>query len=481
MLLSRDLAGFTRGQSDELRKVMGKKTKEKMPALEVKFMDGAIKNGFQPKEKLEKIWKDWAEFANYAFNKSHATCYSWISYQAAYLKAHYPAEFLAANMTNNLGNIDRITMLTEDAKRMDIEVLGPDINESGINFAVSKDGHIRFGLGALKGVGESAASEIIRERETNGAFHDIFDFVERVNLRSCNKRNIESLAYGGAFDGFTNVDRSQYFAMDNEGKSYIEKLISFGAKSQQNKNSNQISIFDNAPEAERLATPEVPKCEPWNIMQRLSYEREVAGFYISGHPLDPYKLVIDNFSTVTIAELNKRENYHKLMNRNLWFAAMVTSSQSALTKNGKEYGRVVLDDYTGSYSWTIFGELFLKYKHLFETGKQLFIKAVVEERRFGQPGELELQLKEAFLLEEACDKLCRTVELTLNVNSIDTHIAHQLKEAIDNAKGKKPLKIAIISQDRKFQLDFSNYKETIDPEQFAKKLRLNISYLLKLK
>jgi DNA polymerase-3 subunit alpha len=481
MLLSRKIAGFTRGQSDELRKAMGKKDADKMAALKVKFMDGATQNGFKPKEKVEKIWKDWAEFAKYAFNKSHATCYSLISYQTAYLKAHYPAEFLAANLTNNLGSIDHITMLTEDAKKLGIEVLGPDINESGINFAVTKDGHIRFGLGALKGVGESAASEIIREREMNGAFRDIFNFVERINLRSCNKKNIESLAYGGAFDCFTNVDRSQYFALDNENRSYIEKLISFGSKAQQNKNSNQFSIFDDAPEEERPATPEVPQCEPWSIVQRLGFEREVAGFYISGHPLDPYKLVIDNYTTTTIAELNKKENYYKLMNKNLWFAAMVTSGQSLLTKTGKEYGRIVLDDYTGSYNWTIFSEPFLKHKHLFESGKQLFIKAVVEERTFRQPGELELRLKEAFLLEEACEKLCREVELTLNVNSIDTHIAHQLKEAIDNAKGKKVLKIAIISHDQKFKLDFCSYKQTIDPEKFAKQLRLGASYRLKLR
>jgi DNA polymerase-3 subunit alpha len=481
MLLSRKLAGFTRGQSDELRKAMGKKQVDKMAALKVKFLDGAIQNGFKPKEKVEKIWKDWAEFANYAFNKSHATCYSLISYQTAYLKAHYPAEFLAANLTNNLGSIDHITILTEDAKKLGIEVLGPNINESGINFAVTKDGHIRFGLGALKGVGESAASEIIQEREMNGAFRDIFNFVERVNLRSCNKKNIESLAYGGAFDCFTNVDRSQYFAFDNENKSYIEKLIAFGSKSQQNKNSNQISIFDDAPEEERLATPEIPQCEPWNIVQRLGFEREVAGFYISGHPLDPYKLVIDNYTTTTIAELNKKENLYKMMNKNLRLAAIVTSVQSLLTKTGKEYGRIVFDDYTGNYSWNIFSEPFLKHKHLFEPGKQLFIKAVVEERAFGQPGEPDLRLKEAFLLEEACQKMCREVELTLNVKFIDTHIAHQLKEAVDNAKGEKVLKITLISHDQKFKLDFGNYRQTVDPEKFAKQLRLSIPYRLKLK
>jgi len=481
MLLSRDIANFTRGQSDELRKAMGKKLTEKMADLKGLFMEGARKNGFDSKDTLEKIWDDWAEFAKYAFNKSHATCYSWVSYQTAYLKAHYPAEFLAANMTNNLSNIVQITMLTEDAKKLGIEVFGPDINESGINFAVSQDGHIRFGLGALKGVGESAASEIIREREENGAFRNIFDFVERVNLRTCNKKNIESLAYGGAFDCFDNVDRSQYFAVDNDGKSYIEKLILFGTKAQQNKNSNQISIFDEAPQEERLSTPEIPKCEPWNIVQRLAYEREVAGFYISGHPLDPYKLVIENYGNITISELNRKEDYHKWMNKNLYFAAIVTASQSALAKNGNEYGRITLDDYTGSYTWTIFGEQFLKYKHLFETGKQLFFKAVVQERRYGQPEELELKLKEAFLLAEACDKLCREVELTVNVKSLDTHIAHQLKEAIDNAKGTKILKIAVISQDQKFKADFSNYKQTIDPEQFAKSLHLSVSYRLKLK
>ncbi len=477
MLISRQLANFTRGQSDHLRKAMGKKKEKEMNELEEHFYKGGMANGHNV-EFLKEIWSDWKKFAEYAFNKSHATCYAFVAYQTAYLKANYPAEFMAANLTNNLDNLEKVTSLIEDTNRMGIKILNPDINESELTFTVNKKGNIRFGLGALKGVGSSAVESIIEEREKNGNFVNIFDFIKRINLRNCNKRALESLAYAGAFDGFKEMHRAQFFHDDGDGHSFLEKIITYGNKAQSSINHAQFTIFDEAPELSNICDPVIPECTPWNPIVQLKHEKEIAGFYISGHPLDSYKTIIDNYSNSTLEDLKDPGNYKKYIGKNIYFVAMVTESQQSITKNNKEYGKITIEDHYNSFQWMLFGESYSKYKHLFEPGKQLFFKAKVKERYYGGDiqGEKQYELSpvEIFYLQDAYDKLCKQVILTIQVNNLSPNIAFLLKEIIDKSKGKKPLYIRVVSDDKEFHLDFFASEIKINPEHFIKNFNLQI-------
>ncbi|MDR1758705.1 MAG: DNA polymerase III subunit alpha [Bacteroidales bacterium] len=481
MLLSRDLAGFTRGQSDELRKAMGKKLKEKMETLKVKFMAGAAKNGFEPAEKLEKIWSDWSEFAKYAFNKSHATCYSWVSYQTAWLKAHYPAEFFAANLTYNVSNITEVSFLIEDANKHDIKVLGPDINESGIYFTVNKDGNIRFGLSALKGSGYSAADAIVQEREANGNYKSIFDFIQRVNLRACNKKTLEALVYAGAFDCFDNVHRAQYLATDKQGRSFLEKLIAYGTKKQNNSSLNQTSIFDDVHGTEEDNYPDVPDCTPWKYLEQLKYEKEVAGFYVSGHPLDPYKPVLEHFANVNLEALKQPEDLaRKMQGRRLRFSGIVTSVQQSMGKNNKPFWRVKLEDYTGEYEWMLFGEDGARVKNFFEPDHMLFCEAKLETNTY--TNRTNLIPVQIYFLADACEKLCRETILTFNINDISYNLGSLLNELIQLAKGNVPLSFSITSEDKDISHSFYNPKHKISPEELYKQLpKLGINYKFEMK
>ncbi|GHT76436.1 DNA-directed DNA polymerase [Bacteroidia bacterium] len=320
MLLSRDLAGFTRGQSDELRKAMGKKLVDKMAALKEKFLKGAKERGHD-ETTLEKIWGDWAEFAKYAFNKSHATCYSWVSYQTAYLKAHYPAEFMAANLTRNLDNITEITKFMDECRSMGMKVLGPDVNESDLNFTVNKKGDIRFGLGGVKGVGRGAVEAIVQERETNGPFNGLFDFVERVNLTACNKKNIESLCLSGAFDNFPEATREQMFAENGKGEAFIETLIRYGNKCQTDKNSVSQSLFGGF-DAVEIAKPDIPKAEPWGAVERLNKEKELIGIYLSSHPLDDHYMTLNYVCNLQMKDLEAAKTDR--INQEIVFGGIVT-------------------------------------------------------------------------------------------------------------------------------------------------------------
>jgi DNA polymerase-3 subunit alpha len=380
MLLSRDLAGFTRGQSDELRKAMGKKLVDKMEALHAKFIDGAIKNGFTDKEKLEKIWSDWAEFAKYAFNKSHATCYSWVSYQTAYLKAHYPAEFMAANLTRNKDDIGEITKFMDECRSMGIRVQGPDVNESDLNFTVNKSGNIRFGLGGVKNVGTSAVEAIIREREANGPFTGIFDFVERVNLTTCNKRNLEALCCSGAFDAFTEMKREQFFAANTKGEVFIDTLIRYGNKYQIDKSSAMNSLFGGLDSVE-IAKPDIPKAEAWSNIERLNKEKDLVGIYLSSHPLDDYELILNyvcNLNMSDIEEAKKPEN----LNREYTIGGIVTAYKQGNTKTGNPYGVITLEDFTGSYEIPLFGKDFIEYSKYGHQNMYLLIKGKFQARQY---------------------------------------------------------------------------------------------------
>lgn len=482
MLLSQLLAGFTGGQADTLRKAMGKKKIGMMNDLEVKYLQGGEERGYDH-DQLQKIWEEWKHFAEYAFNKSHATCYAFVAFQTAYLKAHYLPEFMAANLTNNLDNMERISFFIEDAQRKNIKVLGPDINESELAFSVNKDGNIRFGLAALKGVGSSAIEGLIAERDQHGPFKNIFDFMERINLRNCNKRSIEAMAKAGAFDCFPEMHRAQFFITDKDGHNYIDKLITMGTKSQSNLQQNQISIFDTEDNDDNImSAPDIPNCEPWNAFEQLRHEKEVAGFYISGHPLDEYKTLIGNFANTNFSEIN---DINLLKKRPvIQMAGIVSTVQAGTTKNNKDYGKITLEDYESSWTWMLFGEDYTKYRHLFEVGKRLFIKAFLKERSWTRDNSSETQYDikplAIFYLEETYEKLCKEVNLIINVKDITSALALDIQDSLTKSKGNVPFNLRIVENGNVFYSDFSNFTVKINPEQFIRSLNLSIPYSIKL-
>lgn len=487
MLLSRQLANFTRGQSDTLRKAMGKKLIAKMNELEGLFYKGGESNGHD-KKILNKIWEDWKKFASYAFNKSHATCYSWVAYQTAYLKAHYRAEFMAANLTNNLNDIETISIQIEDAQKSGIQVLGPNVNESDLSFTVNKDGNILFGLAALKGVGENAAESILTEREANGPYKDIFDFVKRVDLRSCNKKAIEAMASAGAFDCFPNMHRAQFFHVDKENKTFLDKLVAFGAKSHDNASLNQFSIFDEAPEMQEMANPEIPECEEMSHIVKLRLEKEVAGFFISGHPLDPYKPIIENYVNVEFSQLNDDEGKKKLCSKKLCFIGTVSAFQMGRGKNDKPYGRLTIESYNDTYTWYLHGEDATKYEHLLKPGEQILVFAQMDRREYkskdkdkGDKVYYDLKPISMHYLYEAYDKLCKKVELSFQNCDITTDLAGEINKALALSPGKVPLDIVIYADTQKLSVALDSLKTLIDPQAFIKNFKVSVPYRLELK
>ncbi|MDR2970601.1 MAG: DNA polymerase III subunit alpha [Bacteroidales bacterium] len=483
MLLSQLLAGFTGGQADTLRKAMGKKNLTVMGEMEKEFIFGADQKGHDT-DILNTIWKEWFEFAKYAFNKSHATCYALIAYQTAYLKAHYPAEFLAANLTNNLDKMDNVKKFIEDGLQTGIHILPPDINESDVEFIVNQQGDIRFGLAALKNVGSAAIGSIIQEREENGKFETIFDFVKRVNSKNCNKKNMESLIYAGAFDSLPGVHRAQFFHIEKDEKmTFLEKLLLWASREHSADAQQQTSIFDDAPDMLEDALPQLPKCEPWNPLQQLRYEKEVAGFYISGHPLDNYKTIIQNYCNTNVDLLNKQDEVEKFTNKVAKFAAIISDVQQSTTKTGKDYGRVTLEDESGSYQWMLFSEDFTKYRHLFEVGKQLYFTARAEERFRRNPGDskmFDLKPITIFYLHETFNKLCKQIRIIINIKDITGKSAYLIREAIEKSKGKTPLEIRIMETNNVFNSDFFNHHYKVDPETLFQHLKLPIEYKVEL-
>ena len=360
MLLSQKLADFTKGEADVLRKAMGKKQKAVLDKMKPKFIDQAAAKGMD-KVKLEKIWKDWEAFASYAFNKSHSTCYAWIAYQTAYLKAHYPAEYMAAVLSNNMNDIKSVTFFMEECKRMRLPVLGPSVNESYYKFSVNQDNAVRFGMGAIKGVGHGAVKTIVEHRKEDGHYKSIFDLAKRIDLRAANKKAFEGLANAGGFDCFENTHRAQYFAHDGDGITFLEKAIKYGAKHQENENSAQVSLFGAASEVQ-IAEPEVPPCEDWGTMEKLLREKEVVGIYISGHPLDDFKIEMKTFCNGTIAMFNDLDS---ILNSQISFGGVVTEVQHRISKQGKGWALFTIEDYTDSFEFRIFGEDYLKFRHFF--------------------------------------------------------------------------------------------------------------------
>ncbi|HYW96215.1 MAG TPA: DNA polymerase III subunit alpha, partial [Bacteroidales bacterium] len=356
MLLSQKLAGFTKGQADSLRKAMGKKIKALMDELKVLFLEGCKKNGFD-ETVVNKIWKDWEAFAQYAFNKSHSTCYAYVSYQTAFLKAHYPAEFMAAVLSRNLNDIKKITFFMDECRRMGLSVLGPDVNESFSRFTVNKKGDIRFGMAAIKGVGGAAVEAIIKEREENGPYKDYYDFVERVNLTSVNKRCLENLITAGALDGFEGTNRHQFFAADENENSFLENLVRYGIK-MQSENTSAPTLFGGI-EAIEISKPVPPVIEEWPMLVKLNKEKELIGIYLSSHPLDTYKFELENLNTTPITAL---QSLADLKGREITIAGIVSQAAERFTKNGSPFGEMTLEDYTDSYRMVMFSKDYLRFK-----------------------------------------------------------------------------------------------------------------------
>lgn len=396
MLLSQKLANFTKGQADTLRKAMGKKQKSVLDEMKALFMKGCAENGHSEKI-CEKIWTDWEAFASYAFNKSHATCYAFVAYQTAYLKAHYPSEYMAAVLSNNLSNIEKISFFMEECRRMGLNILGPDVNESGANFTVNKNGDIRFGLAAIKGVGEGPVAAITEERKANGPFTSPFDFVKRVNSRAVTRRVVENLVLAGAFDWYKPIHRAQYFCTEpGSDQPWVDKLCRWGNAVSAHEAQNQASLFGDLATVE-IATPEVPKAEPWPRVLALAKEKEVTGFYISGHPFDDFDLVIQKFTNVNIRQLKDLSVLENMPQ--LKFVGIVSSAQHRINKQGKPFGTFVVEDQYDNIELRMFGDEYLKFKHYIENDMYLFITASVR-KRFANSTDLELKISDIKLLQD---------------------------------------------------------------------------------
>ena len=431
MLLSRQLADFTRGQSDALRKAMGKTKKAIVDQMKPMFIEGGKKNGHDPKV-LEKIWADWEKFASYAFNKSHATCYSWVAYQTAYLKAHYPAEYMAANMSRNLANITEITKLMDECKAMGIETLGPDVNESRNKFSVNKGGAIRFGLAAIKGMGAAAAESLIAEREKNGPYKDIFDFVQRVNLSACNRKCFESLALSGGFDSF-GIDRERYFAQNEKGENFFDTLLRFGQAyqvSKQQASNNLFSMF--ADEEVEIATPKIPECERWSDIERLNRERDLVGIYLSAHPLDSYAVVLENLCNTKCPEVADKK---ELMDRgDITVGGIVTNVRESMTKKGKPCGFVMLEDFEGSGEIALYGEAWGRWRGMFSIGASVYIKAQITQMYAGS-NFYDFNISDIQYLQTVKDKRIEKLTIVIDSHKISTTLVTDLCQKLSADPG----------------------------------------------
>ena len=462
MLLSQKLAGFSKGDADMLRKGMGKKIKSVLDKLKPKFFEGCSENGFDIKV-VEKIWTDWEAFASYAFNKSHSTCYALIAYQTAYLKAHYPAELMAAILTNHMRDIKDITLYMEECKAMGVKVLGPDVNESFYKFAVNKEGEVRFGLGAIKGVGEGAVKAIVEERKENGNYTDFTDFVSRVDLRSANKRTLESLAYSGGFDSF-GINRSQYFEKDRE-QTFIEKMIKFGNKVQDTKNSNQFDMFGESSDS-IIKPPEVVDCPEWPTMDLLSKEKDVVGIYISGHPLDDYRFEIDNFCNSNLSMLT---DLHKVQNKEMHFSGVVVDVEHRETQKGKKFGVLHLEDFYAGYRFFIFGDDYIKFKSFLTPSWLIYLSGRVKKKFYND--DLEFKISSISLLSELVDSEIRDVVLRIKLDSISEEMIEKTVGIIEKNKGKHSLILNVINQNQNYDIDLLSRKNKVDiNKEFIKEI-----------
>ncbi len=448
MLLSQKLANFTKGQADFLRKAMGKKIKSMMDDLKVKFISGCKENGHDEKI-IEKIWQDWEKFAQYAFNKSHSTGYAYISYQTAYLKAHHPAEYMSAVLSRNLSDIKKVSQFMGEARRMGLDVLLPDINESYNNFTVNDKGQLRFGLGGIKNVGGSAVEDIIKERKENGKYKSFFDFIERINLSSVNKRTVEALTYGGAFDELDSLKRSQYFATSNGNENnFIEESLKYAGKLKNGSDDTQVSIFSS--ESIEIKKPDVPQVDEWNKLHRLNFEKEVIGIYLSEHPLDEYKLEIETYCNAEVSDLSDLE---KFKGQKVNVAGIVKEVFHGTTKTGKAYGSLTIEGYKASHRLYLFGNDYVKQKNFLTKDFSLLIKGMVQKRwNSKDEDDLEFSVKSIELLSEAKKNMIKTLTVSVPINDISSEFLSEFSQIFDNYKGNKDLEIKVIDKEENFNL-----------------------------
>ena len=462
MLLSRQLANFTRGESDALRKAMGKKKKAIVDAMKPKFIEGGKKNGHDPKV-LEKIWADWEKFASYAFNKSHATCYSWVAYQTAYLKAHYPAEFMAGNMSRCISDITKITKLMSECQAMGIPCLGPDVNESQRKFSANKKGEIRFGLSAIKGMGDAAAINIIEEREKNGPYKDIYDFVQRVNLSAVNRKALESLALSGGLDSF-GIRRESYFGETPKG-TFIEILLRYGQTYQQEQNQMQNSLFGDMGGVE-IATPKPPEAEQWSTIELLKKERDLVGIYLSAHPLDEYSVVLNSMCNLRCDQLTRDMDKQELAKTaELTFGGIVSSVTSRFTKNNKPFGIVTIEDFNGQGELALFGDEWTKWQHMLKEEYIVYITATMRQRFANAPNSLELVIKSVEFMNDVKDK--RIERFTIYIDSTLLHNSrmNDLEVLLKSNPGNVPLYFNIHDSEHNTDLTLLSHNTTIDPSK----------------
>ncbi len=464
MLLSQKLADFTKGEADVLRKAMGKKQIAVLDKMKPKFVEQASANGHDAKI-LEKVWKDWEAFASYAFNKSHSTCYAWIAYQTAYLKAHYPAEYMAAVLSNNMNDIKSVTFFMEECKRMKLPVLGPDVNESFYKFSVNQDNAVRFGMGAIKGVGHGAVMTIVDNRKEDGSYKSIFDLAKRIDLRAANKKAFENLALAGGFDCFEDTHRAQYFHKEGDDITFLEKAIKYAHKHKENENSAQVSLFGDSSEVQ-IAEPEVPPCEEWGTMEKLAQEREVVGIYISGHPLDDFKTEMKTFCNATIGMFNTLEPY---VNRELVFGGVITEVQHRVSKQGKGWGMFTVEDYTDSYEFRIFGEEYLKHRHFLMQNNFVFVKTFVRDgwvnKDTGKKSDPRLQFNSFQLLHDVLENYAKKLSIQVNINDLKEDKIIALKELLQMHPGNHMLNFLVYDVEEKIKLQMPSRRQKVKVSQ----------------
>ena len=452
MLLSQKLANFTKGDADVLRKAMGKKDKATIDKMKGKFMEGGQANQ-HPSDRLEKIWTDWEAFAQYAFNKSHSTCYGLVAYQTGYLKANYPAEFMAAVLSNSLGNIEKITFFMDECKRMGIPLLVPDVNESSRSFAVNKKGQIRFGMGAIKGVGEAAVDVIVEERTRNGEYKDIFDFVSRINVRQVNKRSLESLALAGAFDCFPEVQRSQYFALDSDGTTFIDKIVRYASKMAELKAAATQSLFGElgAGTGNDISQPKIPLGEAWSAMEQLKNEKEVVGVYISGHPLDDYQTEMDSFCNSNTGQLEAKPNVVQT------FAGIVTKMNVRTSANGNQFMIFTLEDYAGNYEFALFSKDYIEFERYIAMDRLLFIQGSYQLKN-RHMDQMVFKIQSISLLTEILEDRAKELKLRLDLQHLNPVLMDSLQDTLEKYKGDKKLTLEVYDESERLQMDFLSRK-----------------------
>ena len=478
MLLSQKLAGFTKGEADVLRKAMGKKIHALLTKLKPQFIEGGKANGHDP-EKLEKIWKDWEAFASYAFNKSHSTCYAWIGYQTAYLKAHYPAEYMAAVLSNNMNDIKQVTFFMEECRRMGLNVLGPDVNESFYKFTVNDQQAIRFGMGAIKGVGRGAVETIIEHRK-DARYTSVFDLTKRIDLRAANKKAIENLTLAGGLDSFGNYHRAQYFNPDGDGILFLEKAIRYGAKHQENLNSSQTNLFGDDSK-EQIQEIKIPECESWGTLELLKKEKAVVGVYISAHPLDDFKREMKYFSSATFDILSDLD---PLVDRDLSFGGIINDVEHLITKTGKGWGKFTIEDFSDQYEFKIFGEDYLKFRHFILPNNFVRLRLRVLEgwrnRETGQLGPARIQFNNFEMLHDTLKTNVKKITLMFEVKQLNESKIQDLKTLMSPYKGDKRLYVDVFDTEEKIKLTLPSRKQRVEVsnELLLALEELNIHYRL---